>query len=98
MTLVWSPRALERVDEIARFIARDNPRASRRWVDRLFSRTATLSCFPHRGRQVPEIRRPEIREILFPPYRIIYRLEASRISILTVRHGMQRLEKKNVMK
>ena len=35
MKVVWSPLALERVEDIARYIAEDNPDAAVRWVDEL---------------------------------------------------------------
>lgn len=90
MKIVWAPLALERVTEIADYIARENPAAARRWVIQAFKKVEPLGRFPERGRQVPETHRKDIREILFPPYRIIYRLRARQIAILTVRHGKQR--------
>jgi plasmid stabilization system protein ParE len=33
-----------------------------------------LQDFPEIGRQVPEQRNPNIREVIVPPYRVIYRL------------------------
>ena len=32
MKVEWSPLALERVDDIAQYIAQDNPEAAVRWV------------------------------------------------------------------
>ena len=36
MKLKWSPLALERVKEIAQYIALDKPSAAENWVDGLF--------------------------------------------------------------
>ena len=90
MRIVWSPLALERLSEIADYIARDNPSAAQRWVAQVFRRVGQLERFPERGRAVPETRRRDIREILYPPYRVIYRLRAAQVAILTVRHSKQR--------
>ena len=87
MKVVWAPLAIQRAAEIAAYIAADNPAAAERWVADLFTRTAALGRTPEAGRTVPEVRRPEIREIHHGVYRIIYRLDPKRISILTVRHG-----------
>ena len=38
---------------------------------------------------VPELNRSEVRQVLHPPYRLIYRIEAKRILVLTVRHGRE---------
>ena len=46
MRVVWSPLALERVEDMARYIAEDNPDAAEKWVDDLFATVERL----HRGR------------------------------------------------
>lgn len=89
MKIIWSPLAIERVNEIADYIARDSPGAATKWVDRLFEKVQILRACPQSGRRVPECKRDDIREIIFGNYRIIYRLETSRVSVLTVRHGKQ---------
>lgn len=46
---------------------------------------------PELGRVVPEIGNVQFRELIYSQYRIVYRIEKKRISILTVRHGRQEL-------
>jgi toxin ParE1/3/4 len=77
---------LLRAEEFMDWIARDDPEAARRWVAHLFDRVRQLRQFPDSGRMIPEARRPEIRELIMDQYRIIYRRDASRIVVLTVRH------------
>ncbi len=89
MRLVWTDFAIERVSEIAKYIAQDNPKAAEKWVDAIFDKAKVLKNFPKIGRMVPEILRDEIREIVFKNYRIIYKIQADKISILTVRHFKQ---------
>jgi plasmid stabilization system protein ParE len=96
MRIVWSPLALERVEEIARVIAADRPGAAEQWVRTVFARVAQLRTYPESGRMVPELARPEVRQLPHPPYRIIYRIDAKRVVILTVRHGRQELDPKEV--
>jgi toxin ParE1/3/4 len=91
MKLIWSPLALERVNEIADYIAEDNVEAARVFLIDIFGAVERLQSFPNSGRVVPEVKRPNIREIIFKNYRVIYRVERKRVSILTVRHGKQRL-------
>jgi toxin ParE1/3/4 len=91
MKIFWSPLAVERVSEIAEYIAEDNPSAAERWVDTVFKKVEELKAFPERGRVVPEIDNKTVRELLYGNYRIIYRLEGKRLSVLTVRHGKQLL-------
>lgn len=75
MRIVWSPLALERVNEIADHIAENSVGAARNWLIDIFSAVDRLKDFPESGRDVPEVKRPGIREIIFKNYRIIYRAE-----------------------
>ena len=89
MKIIWSPLAVEKISEIAEYISRDDPIAATNWVNSIFNRARQIKSFPEIGRSVPEIRRSEIRELVYGNYRIIYRLETEQISILTVRHFKQ---------
>ncbi|GMV90224.1 MAG: hypothetical protein AMXMBFR82_00020 [Candidatus Hydrogenedentota bacterium] len=95
MKIAWSPLALERVEEIAAYIARDNPDAAVRWVEELFDRVEQLNAYPASGRVVPEIAVPRIREIAYGAYRVLYSV-STRIEILTVRRGSQILRDEDV--
>jgi len=87
--VLWSPLAVERVSEIAQYIARDNPSAAEKWVKTIFNKVGRLKTFPQSGRPLPETGDQSIRELIHGNYRIIYRIEKIRVSILTVRHGKQ---------
>jgi len=91
MTILWSPLALDRVSEIAGYIAQDKPAAAEKWVRAIFSKVEQLEISPELGRVVPEIGNIQFRELICSNYRIIYRIEQDRISILTIRHGRQLL-------
>ena len=90
MKIVWSPLALERVEDIARYISEDSPDAAVRWVDDLFAAVERLADFPKSGRMVPEVGSPRIRELIFGAYRVIYSIK-DQIDILTVRRSSQLL-------
>lgn len=90
---MWSPLALERVDDAAEYIGRERPEAARRWVLSLFRVVERLESFPESGRTVPEIPdRPDLREVIHGEYRIVYRVESEQVSILTVRHARRLLD------
>jgi toxin ParE1/3/4 len=97
MIIIWSPLAIERVSEIAEYIARDKPSAAENWIDIVFSKVEELKSSPETGRLVPEIRNDQFRELIYGNYRIIYRIEKKQISILTIRHGMQILPIDEIM-
>jgi len=92
MRIVWSPLAIERATEAAAYIAKDSPEGARRWVDELFAVVATLARLPERGRRVPDLPRPDVRELLVGSHRVVYRIEAKRVAVLTVRHLRRRFD------
>jgi plasmid stabilization system protein ParE len=52
-----------------------------------------LGQFPEIGRVVPEYNKPEIRELIYRNYRIVYRTKPDFIEIITVFQGSRILEK-----
>ncbi len=86
MKVIWSPLAEQRAREAVDDIAQDRPQASVVWVEELIKKVSSLDRFVRRGRVVPEIGRPQYREIFHAPYRIVYRVDATKIIILTLRH------------
>lgn len=89
MEIEWSPLATERVIEIAGKIALDKPDVAMEWASRIFDSAEKLREHPRLGRIVPEIQEEDYRELIEGNYRIIYLVSASKISVLTVRHGKQ---------
>jgi len=75
-----------RAGEALEVMMRARPAAAAAWLERVLAGVHALGQFPHRGRMVPELARQDIREILQRPYRVLYRVDAKRVVILTVRH------------
>jgi toxin ParE1/3/4 len=85
--LRWSERALRDLENIGEYIARDNPKAAKDWVDRLFSRAADASVMPMAARMVRESARVDVREVLVSRYRIIFHVSDAAVTVLTVIEG-----------
>jgi addiction module RelE/StbE family toxin len=85
--VTWTEQALEDLEAICLFIARDAPRYAELFADQVFKATDRLEDFPLSGRVVPEFGREDIREIIFGNYRIIYRVLTKEVEVLTVHHG-----------
>ena len=96
MRVVWSPLAEERAVEAFEQIARDRPSAAVRWLERLLERVGSLASFPDRGRAVPELQRPDVRELVVKPYRVIYRRDPKRVVVLTIDHGRREFDPEEV--
>ena len=76
--LIWSPAARDDLHDIVVFIARDNPNRAMSFGYELISETDRLQEFPELGCIVPEYSNHNLREILFRPYRIVYRVDHDR--------------------
>ena len=82
MEVIWSKAALQKVEEIGSFIARDSPPAASKFIDQLILSVHRLSRHPLSGPVVPE--NVAFRQIVFKKYRIIYRVMGKTIQIVTV--------------
>lgn len=89
MNIIWTELAIGKLQDFADYIALDTPAAALKWIDKIQNSVRNLENFPESGRKVPEIKRDDIREIIEGNYRVIYRIEEKRISILTIRHAKQ---------
>ncbi len=89
MKIIWSPLSIERITEIAQYIAIDNRKSANKWVEEIFISVEQLQQFPKSGRILSELNNDAVREIIHGNYRIIYLIESKQISILTVRNVRQ---------
>ncbi len=78
------PQAVEDLEAIREFIARDSPRYADLVMERLVTAVDILELFPQAGRIVPEHSRGDLRELVRPPYRIVCRFLGDRADSLTV--------------
>lgn len=84
MQIVWTEQAISDLAEIEDYIAQVKPSAAERVANHLISSVEHLAEFPQFGKQG---RRPRTRELVVPPYVIIYRLKSECLEILSVWHG-----------
>ena len=82
--LVWTEPALIDLDEVAEYIALDNPSAASNYVQKVFDRVERLATYPNSGKRPEELHRTTYREVVVPPCRIFYRVEKSNVIILHV--------------
>jgi toxin ParE1/3/4 len=91
LAVEFSANAQADLEDIALYIARDNPLAAEAWIQKLVVATEKAAMLPRAGRVVPELGDPDIREVFLRTYRIVYRVEATRILVLTVFEGHRKL-------
>ena len=83
----WTLAALGDLDAAADYIERDSPHYAASLIMEILAAGRSRSFLSHRGRQVPELADPQLRELIVPPYRLIYRVDTDAIWVLAVVHG-----------
>jgi toxin ParE1/3/4 len=96
-SVVWSPNALDDVDEIAAYIARDSPTYAAAVVEKILDITRNLQNFPLLGRIVPESNEESIRERFVYSYRLIYQVQQETVTIIAVVHEKRLLDNENIV-
>ncbi len=91
MRLEWTDPALDALESIRDYIAKDSPYYARRFIEHLFETAGKLRDHPRMGRQVPEADRDDVRELIYRGYRIIYRTRPDQVQVVTVIHGSRNL-------
>jgi toxin ParE1/3/4 len=85
LPVLWSETALEDVEEMATFIARDNPAAADRMTDLIFEAGEKLGLGPLLYRAGRE---PGTREaVVHPNYILVYRIQDDAIRVLRLLHA-----------
>jgi plasmid stabilization system protein ParE len=87
----WSNSAWLDLEEIADFIAKDSRFYAAAVVREIRDASRGLLKFAKRGRIVPELDDPAIREIFIREFRLIYKISPNYIDILALIHFSRNL-------
>ena len=79
----WSAEAVEDLQEIHDYIARNSPRYAAVVAARLVAAVDDVRDFPESGRVVPELGDPAVREVIDGAYRIDYEWRGEVAEVLT---------------
>ena len=90
-TVRWTETATKDLEEVAEFIGRDSRFYATALVREARAAARSLRTFADRGRVVPEIDVPDIRELFIRSYRLIYQVIADHVFILAFVHGTRGL-------
>ena len=91
--VTWTREALRTLEEILEYIAGDSPEGASRVLEQALSAGGSLATLAERGRVVPEMASPTVREIFVYRYRLIYRVSSSSVEILAFIHGARDFER-----
>ena len=85
--VVWAESARDALDAVIGYIAQDSPQAAVQVLDDALRVGASLATFAERGRVVPELNDPAIRELFVYKYRLQYKVGDARVLIVAFLHG-----------
>lgn len=93
--LKWTAEALDWLEEIYRYIAKDNPAAAAQVVDGIFEKAQILTRHPDIGTRLRQVEEGDVRYILYGHYRIAYLRHANDelIYVVGVFHGALDIDK-----
>lgn len=82
----WTTEASGQFEAAIKHIREDNPTTARNVAQALIDRIEQLATFPHLGRS-GEVN--GTRELVSPPYVVVYRVSEEAVEILYIWHGAQ---------
>jgi len=85
--LIWTLPCLENLDEIADYIALDNPEAAKNLIKKIFYESETLSEYPASGSVPPELQGTSYRRIVIPPVNVYYRVDGDKMVMIHARRA-----------
>ena len=85
--VIWTLQAQATLDAAISYIAEDSLPAGQRMLERALEAAASLATLSERGRIVPELGSPAIREVFVERYRLIYEVHKTKIEVLAFLHG-----------
>lgn len=85
MNISFSKSAIEDLEGIKEYyLGQGVPQIGRDFVTAIIGHIETLSIHPEIGRVVPELNEELIRELIHPPFRVVYVRESKSINIIRV--------------
>ena len=93
--IIWANVAENDLKEIIEYIATGSPAHALKTLKKIKQKASNLYTLPERGRIVPELQDqgiPLYRELIVPPWRIIYRTSEMNVYVLSVFDARQNVE------
>ena len=93
--VIWANVAEADIKDIIEYISIDNPQNALKILKKIKQRASELYALPERGRIVPELQDQGIlqyREIVIPPWRLIYRIAERKVFVLSLIDSRRNVE------
>ncbi len=93
LPISFAASALSDLREIQEwYLSQAAPQAGDRLLHEILQSVEQLAEYPESGRVVPEFEAEWLRELIRPPFRIVYRLEAERVRVVRVWRSERNME------
>lgn len=96
MRIIWTMRAADQLEARIASIEADHPLAAAAWVKRFGRALDQLTRHPLCGHRLPDFPDEPAREVIVAPSRIIYRADADRVIILSIKHSREELAREDL--
>jgi plasmid stabilization system protein ParE len=93
MKIIWTKSAVFNLESIKNYIAQDSQYYAVELTEKIIGAVEKLCAFPRLGRVVPEIKKENIREVIYGNYRIMYRIDNEILYIIAIIHAARNLDK-----
>lgn len=93
--VTWANVAENDLKNIIEYIAEDSPQDALKILNKIRQKASDLYTLPERGRIVPELQDQglfQFRELIIPPWRLIYRISERKIFVLSVIDSCRNVE------
>lgn len=93
--IIWARVAENDLKEIIEYIAFDSPVNALRILKKINNKASSLYTMPERCRIVPELKDQGVmqyRELIVPPWRIMFRISEMKVYILSVLDSRRNIE------
>jgi len=85
VVITFAESAVQDLDDILSFYAAQSaPLVGKKLVTEIIANIELLASQPKLGRVVPEFEQDFLRELIRPPFRIVYRVDRKRVRIVRV--------------
>ena len=74
------------------YVEKDVPEVGERLIGEIVASIEALADHPDMGRIVPEFDQPFLRELIRPPFRIVYRRDPKHVRVVRIWRSERRLE------
>ena len=85
--VAWTQEGRRTLEEVVSYLSGDSPAAARQILSEALQAASSLSTLSGRGRVVPELGDPAIRELFVHRYRLMYQTTDQGVFVLAFIHG-----------